>query len=135
VIAVGAVVSVLSAIAIWSVVAPPKLEAAPAATSAPAPTATMTSAPAVTASAIAPAESTTVYMNPTERKPDPRGSVFVRASALAKSGDLAAARLVLEPRVFGTSHATDDEVHLLRAICNSLHDTKCLAGITWRYAE
>jgi hypothetical protein len=61
------------------------------------------------------------------------GSVFNQASALATSGDTAGARALLEPRVFGSGHATPDEVNLLKGICKAQHDKSCTAAIGAKY--
>ena len=61
----------------------------------------------------------------------PNGSVADRARALLMS-DSAAARALLEPRVFGRK-ATDEEATMLYGICKVQHDTTCKNTIKEHY--
>jgi serine/threonine-protein kinase len=112
---------------------------------APQPTTTAT-ATATTASATAaasPRGATTVYVERPTPLTDPvathvarssgGGSVFSQAQSLSMSGDKSGARALLEPRVFGSGHASTDEVNLLRTICKAQHDRSCTASIGARY--
>jgi len=41
---------------------------------------------------------------------------------------IAAARAILEPKVFG-NHATAEEIRMLKAICKSQHDETCIKAL------
>jgi hypothetical protein len=58
----------------------------------------------------------------------PSQSVATQAKALLQKGDKAGARALLEPRVDDKS-ATAEEKTLLKGICKTAHDTKCLAKL------
>jgi len=103
----------------------------------PIPTATHTQAvPTNTSTTTATATQPTATATHTATaRPPSGGSVFSQASALVTSGDNAGARALLEPRVFGSGHATGDEVKLLKGICKSQHDKSCTAAISSKYPD
>lgn len=59
------------------------------------------------------------------RKPSTSGSEFDRASKLALDGNLAGARQILDPKVFG-GKGTPDEKRLLKSICKQQGNQVCL---------
>jgi hypothetical protein len=102
----------------------------------PIPTATHTQAvPTNTATVTATATQPTATATATHTARPSGGNVFPQASALVTSGDPAGARALLEPRVFGSGHATTEEVNLLRGICKSQHDKSCTAAIGSKYPQ
>jgi hypothetical protein len=135
-VAGGAISIVLVAFIVESV-ASPRAETAPSVTRAPTAKPTVPTEVYMNAPPSA-SPSTTVYMDwsaaeVTSASTRPRGSVFSQASALATHGDAAGARALLEPRVFGSGRATDDEVNLLRGLCKAQHDKHCVAAIAAKY--
>jgi hypothetical protein len=140
-VAGGAMSIVLVAFIVESVASSPRTEAAPSATraTAPKPTSTPTEVVVTASASVAPppAQSTTVYMDwsagTVSSGPRSRASVFAQAEAMSIAGDSAGARALLEPRVFSTARASDEEVNLLRGICKAQHDRNCTAAIAAKY--
>ena len=93
-----------------------------------APPPTNTNVPTATTTAVPTAPTATHTAHPTGGG----GNVFATASTLATNGDLAGARALLEPRVFG-GRANGDEVKLLQGICKTQHDKMCTTAIASKY--
>jgi hypothetical protein len=138
-------VAIVIEVAMTSASAVPQVSETPSTTTRPTAVATLIapSAPSDTApdpSAIATTDdSTPLIVVPmssalAEAPKHVRGSVFRQAGRLAASGDVAGARALLEPRVFG-DRPTNEEVMLLRGICKSQHDKNCLAALAQRSAR
>jgi hypothetical protein len=80
----------------------------------------------VTAAAVAVAQATATALDDDA----PPGVVVEQAQALANAGELANARALLEPRVFGKkAKPTRDELKLLGVICKQQKDGRCLKAL------
>jgi hypothetical protein len=64
---------------------------------------------------------------------DAAAPVFAQAQMLATNGDAAGARALLEPRVFGATKGSPDEVALLKGICKQQKDKACLTALQKKY--